>query len=183
MRADDPATFGAAFERLRALMRTPEVRAERNEAHETALVEGFIPGREYAVEALLHHGALHVLAIFDKPEPLDGPFFEETIYVTPSSAPAHCPAPRSRSISAAPGRRTRSGFNHGPLHAECRVTLSPSWRAWSLPPRGRGGGAGWGEAEGVFVPGGRGAPVGGSARAPCAFTSQTAIPSSNPNLK
>jgi hypothetical protein len=118
MRADDAATFGAAFERLRALMRTPEVRAERNEAHDTALVEGFIPGREYAVEGLLHRGALNVLAIFDKPDPLDGPFFEETIYVTPSSAPA---AVQARIVSAVAGAAAAIGLHHGPVHAECRV--------------------------------------------------------------
>src|SRR5204863_8979121 len=118
MRADDPASFDAAFERLCALMRSPEVRAERNEAHETALVEGFIPGREYAVEALMHRGALHVLAIFDKPDPLDGPFFEETIYVTPSRADARAQG----AIVNAVGDAARAiGLHHGPIHAECRV--------------------------------------------------------------
>ena len=84
MRADDARELAAALERLRALLRSPEVRAERNGAHDVALIEGFIPGREYAVKALMHQGELHVLAIFDKPDPLDGPFFEETIYLTPS---------------------------------------------------------------------------------------------------
>ncbi|HEV3140535.1 MAG TPA: ATP-grasp domain-containing protein, partial [Vicinamibacterales bacterium] len=78
MRADDAASLAAAMDRLRALLDSPDVRAERNPDHGTALVEGFIPGRELAVEGLLHHGGLHVLAIFDKPDPLDGPFFEET---------------------------------------------------------------------------------------------------------
>lgn len=118
MRADDPAAFATAFDRLRALLRSPEVRAERNEAHATALVEGFIPGREYAVEALLHHGVLHVLAIFDKPEPLDGPFFEETIYVTPSSSPADL---QDRIVRAVGDAATAIGLSHGPVHAECRV--------------------------------------------------------------
>src|SRR5207244_9862855 len=118
MRADDPTTFGAAFERLRALLRTPEVRAERNEAHDTVLVEGFIPGREYAVEGLLQRGALNVLAIFDKPDPLDGPFFEETIYVTPSCAPADVQA---RIVSAVASAAAAIGLQHGPVHAECRV--------------------------------------------------------------
>ena len=118
MRADDPASFATAFERLRALLRSPEVRAERNEAHQIALVEGFIPGREYAVEALLHHGALHVLAIFDKPEPLDGPFFEETIYVTPSSLP---PDIQDQIIQAVASAAKAIGLYHGPVHAECRV--------------------------------------------------------------
>ena len=103
---------------FRSCLVSPEVRAERNEAHATALVEGFIPGREYAVEALLRHGVLHVLAIFDKPEPLDGPFFEETIYVTPSSSPADL---QDRIIEAVSAAATAIGLSHGPVHAECRV--------------------------------------------------------------
>jgi hypothetical protein len=118
MRADDAASFAKALERLRALLRSPEVRAERNDAHETILVEGFIPGREYAIEALLHHGELHLLAIFDKPEPLDGPFFEETIYVTPSSAPS---AVQDQIVEAITKAALAIGLHHGPVHAECRV--------------------------------------------------------------
>jgi hypothetical protein len=118
MRADDPASLAVALERLRALMRSPEVRAERNEAHELALVEGFIPGREYALEGLLRHGVLQVLAIFDKPEPLDGPFFEETIYVTPSSASDD---DQARITDAVTRAVHAIGLEHGPVHAECRV--------------------------------------------------------------
>ena len=118
MRADDPAALAAACERLQALMRQPEVRAERNEAHATALVEQFIPGREYALEGLLHHGGLQVLAIFDKPDPLDGPFFEETIYLTPSAAAAE----EQRAIVDGVTRAARAlGLYHGPIHAECRT--------------------------------------------------------------
>ena len=118
MRADDPEGLVRAFERLRALMQQPEVRAERNEAHDDALLEGFIPGREFALEGLMHHGTLHVLAIFDKPDPLDGPFFEETIYLTPSSATDET----ERAIVDGVGRAVRAlGLTHGPIHAECRV--------------------------------------------------------------
>ena len=117
MRADDPEAFVAAFDRLRALLQSPDIRAERNDAHERVLVEGFIPGREYALEGLLHHGGLHVLALFDKPDPLDGPFFEETIYVTPSSRRR-----ASRRRSWRPSREPpRPSVSHGPIHAECRV--------------------------------------------------------------
>src|SRR5262245_43641658 len=118
MRANDEREFASALDRLRALMRSPEVRAERNEAHDVALVEGFIPGREYAIEGLMHRGELHVLAIFDKPDPLEGPFFEETIYVTPSSAPLA----EQHAIVEAVARASRIiGLHHGPIHAECRV--------------------------------------------------------------
>ena len=77
-----------------------------------------IPGREYAVEGLMHDGELEVLALFDKPDPLDGPFFEETIYVTPSSAPAEEQAAICTGIRAA---AAAIGLQHGPVHAECRV--------------------------------------------------------------
>jgi biotin carboxylase len=118
IRADDPDGFLIAFERLRALLRLPEIRADRNEAHDRILVEGFIPGREFALEGLLHHGALRVLALFDKPDPLDGPFFEETIYVTPSSAPGDV----ATSIAEAVARAAAAiGLRHGPIHAECRL--------------------------------------------------------------
>jgi hypothetical protein len=118
MRADDPASLRAAIERLRALLEAPDVRAERNEDHKTAIVEGFIPGREFAVEGLMHHGTLHVLAIFDKPDPLDGPFFEETIYVTPAGIEADTRNAIIRAVGQAAGA---IGLHHGPIHAECRV--------------------------------------------------------------
>jgi len=124
MRANDPMALAVAIERLRALLASSEVRAERadrSSAHDRALIEGFIPGREYAVEGLLHQGTLHPLAIFDKPDPLDGPFFEETIYVTPSAASAAVQNAIVRTIAAA---ATAIGLTHGPIHAECRVNPS-----------------------------------------------------------
>jgi ATP-grasp domain/L-amino acid ligase C-terminal domain 2/ATP-grasp N-terminal domain len=118
MRADDLESFCVAFERLRALLRSPEVQVERNAAHGAILIEGFIPGHEYALEGLLHHGELHPLAIFDKPDPLDGPFFEETIYLTPSRAPAE---DQQRIVDAVRAAALAIGLHHGPVHAECRV--------------------------------------------------------------
>ncbi len=118
MRADDDRQFLEAFERLRVLLRSPEIRSERSAAHDTMVVEGFIEGREYALEGLLEHGRLRTLAIFDKPDPLDGPFFEETIYVTPSRAPTGA----QRAIEAAIAHAAAAiGLLHGPVHAECRV--------------------------------------------------------------
>jgi hypothetical protein len=121
MRADDPASFAVALERLRALMRSPEILADRDAANDIGIVEGFIPGHEYAVDAILHHGDLHVVAVFDKPDPLDGPFFEETIYVTPPGAPA----PVVDAIVETIARAAKAlGLRHGPIHAECRVDTS-----------------------------------------------------------
>jgi hypothetical protein len=118
IRADDAQELVAAFERVRALLMSAAVRAERDIGVETILVEAFMRGREYAVEALLEHGRLRTLAIFDKPDPLNGPFFEETIYVTPAGLSADSEARVLRAIADA---AAAVGLHHGPVHAECRV--------------------------------------------------------------
>ncbi len=82
------------------------------------LVEEFLPGEEVALEGLLDRGRLRVLALFDKPDPLDGPYFEETIYVTPSRLPA---ALQERIASAASDAAAALGLVDGPIHAELRV--------------------------------------------------------------
>ena len=119
VRVDNPTELVAAFDRLRRVLRMRDVRVERDEAHGQALVEGFVPGTEYAVEGLLDHGTLRVLAIFDKPDPLDGPFFEETIYRTP---PVASPEVQQRIVAAVAAAAAAIGLYHGPLHAECRVS-------------------------------------------------------------
>jgi biotin carboxylase len=118
IRANTPAEFRSAFERIRQLLQEVDVRSERDSAHEAVMIESFIPGREYALEGLLEHGTLRTLALFDKPDPLDGPFFEETIYVTPSTLGAAQQAHVGRAVSQAAGAL---GLRHGPVHAEVRV--------------------------------------------------------------
>ena len=118
IRADDPGSFVAAFERLRRLLKSGDVRSERNDANEVVLIEEFIPGPEFALEGLLHHGRLRTIALFDKPDALDGPFFEETIYVTPSSEPAAEQAAIAGTVADA---AAAIGLRHGPIHAECRT--------------------------------------------------------------
>src|ERR1700692_3138282 len=85
IRANNRDEFVSAAQRIRKLLESPEIRATREAHLDQILVEGYIPGREVAVEGLLTDGVLKVLAIFDKPDPLEGPYFEETIYVTPSN--------------------------------------------------------------------------------------------------
>jgi len=121
IRADTTCEFVRAFARIRALVAQPDVRAEREAAHDTLLVESFIPGREYAIEGVLTAGVLKLFAIFDKPDPLDGPFFEETIYLTPSREPADMQ--REIELTVAAGAAAL-GLRHGPVHAECRVNDS-----------------------------------------------------------
>ncbi|WP_242394710.1 ATP-grasp domain-containing protein [Anaeromyxobacter oryzisoli] len=123
IRADEPAGFVAAWRRVAALLASTraERRAREDGADRRILVEGFVPGAEIALEGLLRGGALEVLALFDKPDPLDGPYFEETIYVTPSRHPAEVQAEAARVIAA--GARAL-GLVEGPIHAELR--LSPA---------------------------------------------------------
>jgi hypothetical protein len=82
------------------------------------IVESFVAGREFAVEGLLTHGRFEVLAVFDKPDPLDGPFFEETIYITPSGESPELLEHMRRAVAAA---ARAIGLHHGPIHAECRA--------------------------------------------------------------
>ena len=118
IRADDDESFAQAMDRVSRLLRTTDIAIERESAHEHVLIEAFIPGKEYAVEGVLTDGAFQVFTIFDKPDPLDGPFFEETIYVTPSRASAET----QKAIVGAIASAIRIlGLRHGPVHAECRV--------------------------------------------------------------
>jgi biotin carboxylase len=117
IRANDPGEFVAAFERIAAILARPDA-APPAGARRALLVEEFVPGCEIALEGLLVGGSLHVLAIFDKPDPLDGPFFEETIYVTPSRLPA---ATQSRVAAVTRDACSALGLTEGPIHAELRV--------------------------------------------------------------
>ena len=119
IRANDPGELCAAFARIRALLGRPEIRALRTGSERELLVERYVDGPEYAVEGLMTTGTFRPLALFDKPDPLEGPFFEETIYVTPSRAPG----PVQEAIVTAVARAAAAlGLRHGPVHAECRVT-------------------------------------------------------------
>ena len=118
VRVNNAAEYDAALERLQTLLQAPDVRIERDAAHGEALVEAFIPGAEYAVEGLVSHGVVQILAIFDKPDPLDGPYFEETIYRTPSIAAPHV---QQRIVTVVTDAVRAIGLHHGPVHAECRV--------------------------------------------------------------
>ena len=124
IRADDPGQFVAAFRRIEALLSEPDVREKGKDAARLILVEEFVPGFEVAVEGLLIDGRLKVLALFDKPDPLDGPFFEETIYVTPSRLPGSA----REAIAATAARAARAlGLREGPVHAELRLNDRGPW--------------------------------------------------------
>ena len=116
MRANDAHELADRFHRLRRILAA--------ESCDEVLVEDYIPGVEVALEGLLDEGELHVLALFDKPDPLEGPFFEETLYVTPSRLPEAVQA----SIAVAARQAAAAlGLRMGPVHAELRVNEDGPW--------------------------------------------------------
>ena len=124
IRADDEGAFIAARLRISAILEAPDVAAVQGETARHILVESFIPGFEVALEGLLHDGRLEILALFDKPDPLDGPYFEETIFVTPSRLPA---AVQDEIAATARHAVAALGLRHGPIHAEFRVNDKGVW--------------------------------------------------------
>ncbi len=112
IRANDAGEFVAAFRRIAKM-------GERD-----LQVVGYIPGREFAVEGMITGGKLQPIAIFDKPDPLEGPFFEETIYVTPSREPADVQAALIETTAQA---AAAVGLRLGPVHAELRYNQAGAW--------------------------------------------------------
>jgi len=130
IRANNPEEFRAAVERIRKLLESAEIQVTREADLDRVLVERYLSGSEVAVEGLLTRGKLRILAIFDKPDPLEGPYFEESIYVTPSRLPeqmqeriADCAALTVRAL----------GLEHGPVHAEFRINEQGPWVLEAAP--------------------------------------------------
>jgi biotin carboxylase len=116
IRANNEAEFAAALARIEKLL--------EHEQERSIQVEDFITGHEFALEGLVTEGHLQVLALFDKPDPLDGPFFEETIYITPSREPEAV----QQSIFDTTQRAVSAlGLTRGPVHAEMRVNERGVW--------------------------------------------------------
>ncbi len=120
IRANDPAEFVTAFNRVKRMLLSDGY----DLAKTSLLVEEYLPGVEVALEGLLTDGSLQVLTLFDKPDPLDGPFFEETIYVTPSRLPEDV----QQAIADATAQGAKAlGLQHGPIHAELRINDRGPW--------------------------------------------------------
>ncbi|MBI4513102.1 MAG: ATP-grasp domain-containing protein [Gemmatimonadetes bacterium] len=135
IRANDPSEFQRAFERVLRLLRQPDVAERGGAMARLILVEDYVPGTEVALEGLLTEGSLRALAIFDKPEPLEGPFFEETIYVTPSRLPA---AVQEEVVACTTETTKALGLRTGPVHAELRLNDAGLW-ILEVAPRSIGG--------------------------------------------
>ena len=115
IRADTPAEFVEAFQRTTKLLHA--LQESTDPPAQYLLVEDYIPGIEVALEGMLLDGELKTLALFDKPDPLEGPFFEETLYVTPSGLSMEVQAALHRATAEA---ADALGLRHGPIHAELR---------------------------------------------------------------
>lgn len=124
IRANNREEFVRSFERIRAILRSPDVQVMRERSSNYVQVESYIEGREIAVEGLVDREAITTLAIFDKPDPLEGPYFEETLYVTPSRLEEET----QREVVTTLERAIRvCGLFHGPFHAELRLNARGVW--------------------------------------------------------
>ncbi len=130
IRANNAEEFQSAVARIKDLLESPEIKSTREPELDRLLVEKYIPGAEVAVEGLLTRGKLRILAVFDKPDPLEGPYFEETLYITPSRLPDEI---YDRLLECAERTVQALGFTHGPVHAEFRVNDEGPWVLEAAP--------------------------------------------------
>lgn len=135
IRANNRGEFIGAVERIARLLSSAELQVTREGDLDRLLVERYIPGVEVALEGLLEAGRLRVLALFDKPDPLEGPYFEESIYVTPSRLPA---AMQEQIERCAAESVWALGLSEGPVHAEFRLNERGPW-VLEIAPRPIGG--------------------------------------------
>lgn len=122
IRVNDENEFVVAFHRLKRIL--AEAEQVTHGAPPRFLVEQYVPGPEFALEGLVRGGRLEVLALFDKPDPLEGPYFAETIYTTPSREP---PEVQDALVRCAQGAVTALGLSRGPVHAELRYNEQGAW--------------------------------------------------------
>ena len=123
IRANDAAGFREVFERVRSIAEATASHA-RTWTTPGVLVEDFVPGKEVALEGWVERGELEVLALFDKPDPLDGPYFPETIYVTPTRLSQRSQA---EIVQCAQDAVTALRLETGPVHVELRYNAQGPW--------------------------------------------------------
>ena len=118
IRANDHPEFIKAAHRIDSILEHSE---QRDFVRQHLLVEAYLDGPEFAVEGFMIDGTFHLLTIFDKPEPMAGPYFEETYYLTPSQLENKT---RQVLIDEVASCCKAYGLEHGPVHAEARITTS-----------------------------------------------------------
>ncbi len=124
IRANNPDEFEEAFRRIGKILKNPAIQVSRERTNKQILVEDYVEGKEFALEGILSRGRLRFLALFDKPDPLHGPFFEETLYITPS----RLAAPSQEAIlNCSQSAAQALGLREGPIHAELRINRYGTW--------------------------------------------------------
>lgn len=135
IRADDENAFISAFTRVRDLLSDEDIRKQGGDFAQYLLVESFMEGREVALEGLVAEGKFELLAFFDKPDSMDGPFFEETLFVTPSRHPK---ALQKQALDVVRAGVNALGLRTGPVHAELRLDDNQPYLL-EIAPRSIGG--------------------------------------------
>ena len=120
IRANNPAEFQRACKQIRAII----AYLPNDEENHYALVEQYLDGVEVAIEGMVSNSSFELLAIIDKPEPLTGPYFEESYYTTPSRLDRGC---QQRLIELVSAACAALGIKTGPVHAECRINDKDCW--------------------------------------------------------
>lgn len=124
IRANEQAEFVSAFNKILSILAEPEIVKVDKKLSQRIMVERFVPGDEVALEGIFTDGRLKVLTIFDKPDPMEGPYFEETIYVTPSR---HAEEIQNELADTVVEASTAMGIRHGAVHAELRINQDGVW--------------------------------------------------------
>lgn len=124
IRANVGSEFVEAFRRIAELLKESDIQLHRDDATPWIQVESYIPGKEFALEGIVTNGDVKAVALFDKPDPLEGPYFEETIYVAPSLLPYSV---QSSIVSTTQRAVTALSLTNGPIHAEMRVNDTGVW--------------------------------------------------------
>jgi len=135
IRADTPEEFGRAWRRIREILAQPDALTRSGHGVAEILIEAYMPGGEVAVEGIVVGGQLKTLAVLDKPDPMEGPYFEETILVTPSRLPESV---QREIVSCVQRSVDILGLDNGPVHAELRVDAERA-SLLEIAPRSIGG--------------------------------------------
>ncbi len=135
IRADTPEEFGRAWRRIREILAQPDALTRSGHGVAKILIEAYMPGGEVAVEGIVVGGQLKTLAVLDKPDPMEGPYFEETILVTPSRLPESV---QREIVSCVQRSVAILGLDNGPVHAELRVDAERA-SLLEIAPRSIGG--------------------------------------------
>ncbi|MCH7934587.1 MAG: ATP-grasp domain-containing protein [Gemmatimonadetes bacterium] len=135
IRADTPEEFGRAWRQIREILAQPDALTRSGHGVAKILIEAYMPGGEVAVEGIVVGGQLKTLAVLDKPDPMEGPYFEETILVTPSRLPESV---QREIVSCVQRSVDILGLDNGPVHAELRVDAERA-SLLEIAPRSIGG--------------------------------------------